>query len=256
MPKRDYLEEANRVLGAAKQKSIVLRLMGAVASRIHCPRYGYIQTELGRQFTDLDFVSYSSSRPRIHTLFKELGYAFDTIKAKVFEIEFGHMGRLMFDDFANQRRAEVFFDRLEFSHDVPLQGRLEVDDPTIPLAELLLTKLQIVKLTEKDVIDMIMLLREHYLGEGDYETINYKRIAGLCGSDWGLWKTVTTNLQTIRLLLPSFTKLSSSDVEDVHDKVAGLLRHIDDEPKTIKWKARSLIGEKAHWYRQVEDLSR
>ena len=37
-------------------------------------------------------------------------------------------------------------------HDIPFKDRLEIDYPTIPLAELLLEKMQIVQINEKDLI--------------------------------------------------------------------------------------------------------
>ena len=38
--------------------------------------------------------------------------------------------------------------------------------PTLPLAELLLSKLQVVKINRKDVLDALVLLAEHPLGPG------------------------------------------------------------------------------------------
>ena len=37
-------------------------------------------------------------------------------------------------------------------------------DPTIPVTELLLSKLQIVKINEKDVVDVVLLLLDHPIG--------------------------------------------------------------------------------------------
>jgi len=76
--------------------------------------------------------------------------------------------------------------------------RLEIDYPTISLADLLLEKMQIVKLNEKDILDTIVMLREHDVGEGDKETINSDRVSGLLSDDWGFYYTVTTNLGKIK----------------------------------------------------------
>jgi hypothetical protein len=65
---------------------------------------------------------------------------------------------------------------------------------------MLLEKMQIVQINEKDVIDTIMLLLEHPLGDIDKETINIKRVAELCAADWGLWRTLTMNLGKVRTL--------------------------------------------------------
>jgi len=153
-----FIEEALRVINAAEERKIILRLIGAVAFRIHCPNYGHLQDKLNRSFSDIDYVSYSRFKEEVKKLFIELGYTYDEVMAKVFAVEFGHVGRFIFNDSAHGRHSDVFFDKLEFSHDIPLENRLEVDSPTLPLAELLLTKMQIAKLTEKDVVDAITLI--------------------------------------------------------------------------------------------------
>ena len=53
-----------------------------------------------------------------------------------------------------------------------MSDRLEAEELTLPLAELLLEKMQIVQINEKDLIDTIMLLREHPVGDMDEGTIN------------------------------------------------------------------------------------
>jgi len=255
-PNSDFVEEAKRILKAADERGVTLRLMGALASRMHCQEYAYIQKVLGRPFSDIDFASYSQFRGGIEELFRELGYVYDEMAAKVFMAEFGYVGRLTYEDQINKRHIDVFFDKLEFSHDIPLKGRLEVDSPTIPLAELLLTKMQIVKLNEKDIIDTVMLLREHEVGETDKETINARHIAKLCAADWGLWKTVTTNLKTTMELLLTFAKLNDDDKIDVNMKIQRVLNYINEEPKPLSWKMRAKIGEKIKWYRDVEAITR
>ena len=73
----------------------------------------------------------------------------------------------------------MFYDELEFCHVIPLQGRLEDDRPTIPLAELLLSKLQIVRINEKDAVDACLILLDHELGSGNSEVIDLQRITAL-----------------------------------------------------------------------------
>ena len=83
-------------------------------------------------------------------------------------------------------------------HEIPIGDRLTLDPVTLPLAELLLTKLQIVKLNEKDLRDIIAILHHHAVGEQDGETINAARIARLCAEDWGLWRTCKMNVERVR----------------------------------------------------------
>ncbi|HXX72769.1 MAG TPA: hypothetical protein VEI80_03670 [Candidatus Acidoferrales bacterium] len=53
----EFLEEVNRILDAAKTERVLLRLLGALAFHIHCPKFSYMQEMLGRTFTDIDFAS-------------------------------------------------------------------------------------------------------------------------------------------------------------------------------------------------------
>lgn len=247
----DFLEEVQRILDAAKTEGVLLRLLGALAFHVHCPKFSYMQEMLGRTFSDIDFASYKKEISRINTLFAGLGYQHDVRVRALFG------SRLVFyDTSGTSRHCDVFLDKLEFCHDILFQDRLEVDDPTIPLAELLLEKMQIVKLNDKDVIDTIMLLREHPISESDDNTINGDHLARLTTHNWGLWKTFTINLENVRKAAQNLEKLSEEDKTDVTSKITALQNRIDREPKTRGWKVRSHIGERRKWYRDVDELVR
>ena len=210
-----------------------------------------MQEMLGRTFTDIDFASYRQESSRITDLFTKLGYQYDARVRALFG------SRLVFNETSGtNRHCDVFLDKLEFCHDVDFEGRLEVDDPTVPLAELLLEKMQIVKLNQKDAIDTIMLLREHEIGTSDDDTINADHLARLTARDWGLWKTVTMNLENVAKTAQDFEKLTDEDKKDVNSKITALRSRIDGEPKTRGWKMRSQIGERKKWYRDVDELLR
>jgi len=242
-------QEAERILLASKNKGLILRLMGAIAFKSHCPKYGYIQSNLQRTFTDIDFAGYSAQSKEISAFFKELGYAEHGMFNVLYSGE-----RLVLHDDKNQTHVDVFLDRLKFNHVISLIGRLEIDYPTLPLVNLLLEKLQIVEINMKDVVDVIMLLREHNIGPNDSETINVEYLSRLCSDDWGMWKTITMNLQKIQTLMNTFEGLSSEDKSDVNSKIITTLNTIEKKSKSMKWKMRARIGEKKRWYEEVEEL--
>jgi hypothetical protein len=251
VPQEDFMKEANRILEAAKERGIKLRLMGAIAFRIHCPNFRHIQDALGRVLSDIDFMAYSQQRKDVEKLFEGLGYQTD----RMIKMLFGGK-RLIFIDSVNNRQLDVFFDKLEMCHDVDFKGRLEIDYPTISLVDMLLEKMQIVKLNEKDIIDTIMLLREHEVGNSDKETVNAGYLAKLCANDWGLWRTVTMNLQKVKSFLPNYGSLTETDKADVTAKIDQLLMLIEKEPKSMGWTMRAKIGDKKQWYRDVEEVVR
>ncbi|MEW6567956.1 MAG: hypothetical protein AB1449_07285 [Chloroflexota bacterium] len=248
-----FFEERDRILAALardENKHILLRLIGALAFRTHCPRFGYLQDALGRVFTDIDFASYQRFYKDIQRLLTELGYQEDRMVSRLFGEH-----RMLFHDPVHGRHIDVFFDRLHFCHVVPLNGRLEVEQPTLPLAELLLEKLQIVKINEKDLIDTIMLLREHAVGEGDDETINAAVITGLTSKDWGLWRTLTGNLSLLGEFLARYPQLTWEDRDVVTARLDDLRQRIDAAPKTTQWKLRARLGDRVKWYEDVEELA-
>jgi hypothetical protein len=250
----DFFTERSRILEALDQpenRHIVMRLIGALAFRSHCPKYGYIQDALGRVFTDIDFATYTRYVKDVSRLLPELGYHEDKMVTQLFG-----EGRMLFHDPKFGRHIDVFIDRLDFCHILPLVGRLEADTVTLPLAELLVEKMQIVQLNEKDVIDTIMLLREHPVGETDEETVNAGVISRLTAADWGLWRTLTRNLELVVSMLDHYDQLSEDDRSVVRGRIDELEDRIAAEPKSTKWKLRSKIGERIKWYKDVEELSR
>jgi hypothetical protein len=229
---------------------VLLRLLGAVAFYVHCPKYGSMQEKANRFFTDLDFAAYFQHFETIQTLLASLRFQEDREVAVVYARQ-----RLVFDHLDLPLHVDVFFDKLDFCHPIPWAGRLEKDAPTIPLAELLLEKMQIVKLNEKDVIDTLMLLREHPLGHDDADTINSTRIASLCAKDWGLWRTITMNLHKVSGLAESYPWLEKDGCEAIRERIAQLLAVINDAPKTSAWKVRNTVGDRMKWYKEVHEIS-
>ena len=250
-PKADFIEEAKRIISVADERGIPLRLMGAAAVRIHSPGSLKLHVEiLNRQLTDLDFMTYTKYTRDVRKLFADLNYVLDEAVARIAE------NRDIFHDNYNNRIADVFYDKLDMCHTINFKGRLEVDHPTIPLADIVLEKLQIVKLNEKDVKDLIVLFNEHPVGETDKDTINAKYIAKLLAKDWGFWYTATTNLKRLRDEFIGMYKLPEDIVKRVKNRVNELLDYIDKEPKTIKWKMRAKIGTSRKWYKEVEEVIR
>ena len=250
----DFYTERTRIMGALKEpenQHIIIRLIGAMAFRTHCPQFGYIQDKLGRKFTDFDFASYPRFTKDIVRVLTELGYQ----EAKQVTQLFGDR-RMLFYDPAFGRHIDVFYDVLDFCHPINFVGRLEVEEYTLPLAELLLEKMQIVQINEKDLIDSVMLLREHPIGDRDEETINAALIAKILGNDWGFWRTVTGNLRILDDRLDHYENLMSEDKQIVRTRIHELQKRIEAAPKSLKWKTRARIGEKMKWYKSVEELER
>lgn len=247
---RDKFEgELKRIIKASDEAGILLRVIGSLAFQMHCPKYGYLQEAMGRAYTDIDFAGYRKQSQEIKALMTDLGY---TERREVFIYSEGE--RSIFDNSDVGIYIDVFYDKLDFCHAIYWADRLEVDSPTIPLAEMLLEKMQIVQINEKDVIDTIMLLLEHPLGKIDDETINIKRISELCSTDWGLWRTTTMNLDKVRQLAHSYEQLEDEHKTHIESQVAAALEWIEAEPKSLAWRLRARVGDRVKWYKEVDEV--
>ncbi len=244
-----FENELQRILKASSDSGIIMRVIGSLAFQLRCPKFGYLQAAMGRAYTDIDFAAYRKQTKEIQILMSGLGYKENR---EVFIVSEGE--RAIFERMDIGIHVDVFYEKLAFSHVIYWNKRLEVDNPSIPLAEMLLEKMQIVKINEKDVIDTIMLLLEHPLGDKDHETINIKYVAGLCSNDWGLWRTTTMNLDKVGRLAQGYTQLTAEQKETVDAQVKTALSRIEREPKSLAWRLRARVGDRVKWYRDVDEV--
>ncbi|HUK50138.1 MAG TPA: hypothetical protein VLV18_03805 [Terriglobales bacterium] len=244
------IAEAQRLVKEGNNRNLHLRLLGAMAFQVRCPKYNYLTTKLGRILTDVDLAGYGRERGQIEKLMRALGYEDN----KTFTALFGHM-RMIWDKQPERLHVDIFLDKLEMNHQIPFANRLELESVTIPLADMLLEKMQIVQINEKDVVDTIMLLREHEVGDSDREAVDSSYIAEFLADDWGFYYTVTTNLAKVRELLGKYPELTDQDRADVTGKIDNLLRKIENQKKTTSWKLRARVGTKKKWYNEVEETS-
>ncbi|NUQ83439.1 MAG: hypothetical protein HUU11_01890 [Anaerolineales bacterium] len=244
-----FENELKAILKASEDSGILMRVIGSLAFQMHCPQFGYLQAALGRAYTDIDFGAYGRQTKQIQEVMKKLGYVENR---EVFIASEGE--RAIYDKPDNGLHVDIFYEKLDFCHAIYWKDRLEVDSPTIPLAELLLEKMQIVKINEKDVIDTIMLLLEHPLGDTDSETINIKLAAQLCANDWGLWRTTTMNLEKVKQLARGYSQLTPEQKAKVEAQVDEALARINNEPKPLAWRLRDRVGDRVKWYKDVDEV--
>jgi hypothetical protein len=220
---------------------LTVRLLGGVAVNV---RSSGLPPALTREYKDLDFATAKKSSGDLQKLLRDMGYephvGFNAMNGKE---------RLLFYDDPNRRQVDVFVSSFRMCHEIPLEKRLEVDDDTVPLAELLLTKLQIIELNEKDVRDTVALLLEHEVTEDD-AGVNASHIAELCSSDWGLWRTISHNLAALRDRVGGY----DVDQQAVSDRVTTILERIEAAPKSRSWRMRAKVGERKRWYELPEEV--
>ncbi|CAN5728248.1 hypothetical protein BH18ACT11_BH18ACT11_05450 [soil metagenome] len=242
----DMVEEAVRVAERAEREDVALRLLGGVAIKVRA-RDG-LQPAFEREYADLDWITPKGKSSQIQKFFESLGYAPQTRFNALYGRE-----RLLYFDEEHDRQVDVLVGTFRMSHEIPFGKRMTLEPLTVPLAELLLTKLQIIELNEKDVRDALALLHDHPVGEEDGENVNAAHVARLCSSDWGLWRTFTANLEALEGHLERYD-LSEEGKERITERLKALLERIEGEPKTFGWKMRAKIGDRKRWYELPEEV--
>lgn len=241
--------EVTRIVDAAAAADAAMRVLGSIGVALHCPGAAVLLPSFERTYADIDLVAYRRNAKVLIGVLASLGYSDDR------EVYISSEGtRSIFNDPVRRIHLDVFYDRLEFCHVIPMANRLEADRPTIPLAELLLSKLQIVRINEKDIVDIVLLLLDHPLGAGDGDVINLDRIALLTAADWGLWRTISQNLEKVATLAASYPQLDGAQRDRVAVAAIQLKARIDAEPKPMAWRLRDRVGDRRQWWTDVEEV--
>lgn len=245
----DILEEMNRLIEAARAKPMILRAIGGLAIRV---RSGDLQRYFPREYHDLDFVAGDAERKNIDPFFQEMGYE----PHKKFNLLNGTKRQIYLDP-NSERHVDIFVGNFEMCHKLPMNGRLELDPVTVPLAELLLSKAQIAQLNHKDAMDIASLLLYNDTGKTDENTINLDYIAKLCGQDWGLYKTTSINLGRVEeVVRDENLNLTEAERGLILRRVSDIQSTFETMPKSLAWQMRDKVGTRVRWYEEVEEVAR
>lgn len=245
-PLADVREEGLRLVRAAEDRSLAVRLIGGVAIWARCP--SAMLPGLRRDYGDVDVIGLSHQTKALIAFFQDMGYQPD----KLFNAIHGAQ-RLNFTVASTGRPLDVLLDRFSMCHAIDLRDRLVVDMVTIPLADLLLTKLQVVRMNEKDLLDLAALLADHGLDGAGSDVIDLGRVTAVLGKDWGFEHTVRLNLDRLRSSLAE-RGLPAETTCPINDRIAGLISALDAGRKSVGWHVRSRIGERVRWYEEPEDV--
>ena len=246
----EYVAEAEAIIAAATERGLHLRLLGALAVIKQCPGGIWLLEKTNRILTDLDFMGYDREIGKVETMFGVLGYEVLGGRGVTMDVWVGR--RIFHDPSGSRRRVDVFLDRLDFCHPIELKGRLDLDPVTIPLTDILLEKLQIVEINEKDLKDLVVLLLEHPISDLQAEgAIDASYVIDLLSKDWGFYYTVSLNLDRIRRYMQTLPDLSDDQRALIEDRIGQLWAKVETAPKGMKWKLRAKVGPSRRWYNEV-----
>lgn len=236
------------IVAQAATRSIPVRLVGGVAIWIR----GSVAARhlLGRNYPDIDLVAHKRESRELRRILEDMGFE----PERVFNATHGAR-RLLYHD-PSGWHIDVFLDIFEMSHRLDLGANLEAEPETLAAAELLLTKLQVAEVNEKDLSDVAMLLWDHQLADADGpDRLNVARVAATCAADWGLYTTVTQNLGTCAGLLDRLIP-AAADRERIAGRIAAITNAMEAAPKTMGWQLRAKVGRRVRWYQLPEEVTR
>ncbi|MBI3841304.1 MAG: nucleotidyltransferase family protein [Thaumarchaeota archaeon] len=233
------LEAATQVIDLAESRGVRLRLLGGLAFKKLCPSAN--QGPYLRENKDVDLMGKRQDSREIMKIMETLGYKPREVFNKL------NMGqRLIYYDLANRRRVDLFLDEFVMSHRFNFKESLLAGTYTLPITQLVMTKLQVVEKSDKEFLDLICAFKDYDVTE---EGIRGDEISKLSSRDWGIYTTFRKSLEAL-LARPELMHPEDRDL--VNTRVRRLLAMMEAEPKSFSWKMRARVGERARWYELPE----
>ena len=248
------MTEAMAMVDAARLEGVDVRLVGGLAVRRHCIDLTFAE----REYSDVDLVGLSEQAEALRRVFATLGYAENLFVSQATggrQLQFVRSGPSGPAGPATHPLAghvDVFLDVMRMDHDVDVRGRLTLDDYAISPVDTLIAKAQIGVINQKDVHDVIALLKDLPLRETDDDlSICVPYLAETCAWDWGLYTDLTANLRTVLDWLDDFG-LSEREKARVYGRATAILEAVEDEEKPLGWRLRARVGKRVAWRREIE----
>lgn len=251
-PCADIEAEASRLISSATQLGVRVRLIGGLAIAQHKHQNVPVPEPLRRDYGDIDIIVRRGDDRTLRGQLEHLGYVAD----RHFNAVHGAR-RLLYHDQANARRLDVFVGEFAMCHTLDLGGRLELNPGSLTAADLLLTKLQVVQLTHKDIVDAATLLITHnperaVPNRDSPCIIDTDRVLAVTTADWGWYTTVSDNLGAVASAASGL--LPGPAAETVAKRAAGITRAMAEAPKSMRWRLRAKVGRKLPWYELPEEI--
>jgi hypothetical protein len=235
------LEAAVQIIDMAESRGVRLRLLGGLAFKSLCPSAN--DPQYFRENKDIDLMGRREDTKEIMRTLETLGYKPRDVFNKL------NMGqRLIYYDLGNRRRVDIFLDEFVMCHKFNFKESILAGTYTLPVTQLVMTKLQVVEKTDKEYLDILAVFRDFPVTDGS-GGIRGDEIAELCSKDWGMYTTFRKSLEA------TSTRAQLLEAEErgrIVPRINKLLEMMESRPKSFSWKMRARIGEKARWYELPE----
>ena len=261
------MAEAMDTIDAARAQGVQLRLTGGLAIRRYCTDLDFMD----REYSDIDFIGLSEQKKEIHAVFEGLDYTenryvtqstdagqlqyikLEALEGMKAEAQAAAAGEASSYEPPLVDHIDIFLDVMRMDHDLDVRDRLEIDDYAISPADAFIAKMQIGKINQKDVHDVVALVKDVPLRDVDDDaSIDLIHIADVCSTDWGLYQDITNNLD-IALAMVDDYGLTEAQQDRVYARLAAIKESVESASKSIRWHLRATVGERVAWRREIED---
>jgi hypothetical protein len=263
----EMMVEARRIVDAGHDRGLVLRLTGGLAVRHYAIDLEFAE----RDYSDIDLIGLARQSGDIGELFGDLGYLENTSVAtatlggqrQYYRRPHGAQSHAHMHKRAHFAapvtgappldHVDVFLDWMKMDHEIDFRDRLDLNTYAIDPADLLLSKLQIRKLNEKDAHDVITLCKDVYVDfEAHPGVLDFEHVAHTCARDWGLYIDVMTNIDTVLEHLADYD-LSPRELARIGRTLKLAQRMMTEHTKSLRWRLRARLGKRLRWYNEIED---
>jgi hypothetical protein len=200
---------------------------------------------LARAYRDFDVAVPAKRGPAVSRTLEQAGFVPDR------HFNALHGARRMIFHAPGGYPVDVLIGLFEMCHRLNIASGFDHHELTISPADLLLTKLQIVRIDPKDLGDAAALLLDLAPGMGS-GGIDVGRFVSPLADDWGFFHTVEINLRNLSEFAVSV--LPSDQSSNLDERASMLRAAMEGVPKSLKWKMRARVGERVSWYEIPDEL--
>ena len=258
------MAEAHAIIDAGTRQGVVLRLTGGLAVRHYAIDLDFAE----REYSDIDLIGLKRQVVMVGEVFRGLGYVENRHVAMTTgngQLQFFLPGATpgaapgagdglpVYAEVPPSDHIDVFLDAMRMDHQVDFRDRLAINTYAIDPADLFLSKLQIVHLNEKDVHDIVTLVKDVYVDFQPHPgVLDLHHVAEVCAADWGLYIDVMNNADTVIEHVADYD-LSPRDAARVRRTLELAQDMMTEQAKTLRWRLRARIGKRVRWYEEVEE---
>jgi hypothetical protein len=237
----DLLSRAREVIATAANDRLRMRLLGGLA--VYALANSARSAPLARSYRDFDVAVPAKQGAAASRVLEAAGLVPDR------HFNALHGARRLIFQAPDGYPVDVLVGAFVMCHSLELEEVSYQHELTISPADLLLTKLQIVRIEPKDLADVTALLLDVPL---DANGIDPSRFVAPLRADWGFFHTVELNLPRVTAFARA--SLQADLAERLAGRVGVLARAMESAPKSLAWRLRARVGERMTWYEMPEEL--